>query len=211
RAMVGLQTDAARDRPGASEEEVVRYLEQAREFLAPAPPRLVAVGGLSGTGKSVLARALAPGLGAAPGAVLLASDLIRKPEGAAAGRLGAQAYTPQARGAVYDRMLDRATELLEAGRTVLLDATFLDPAQRAAAARVADAAGMPFDGLWLTAPRAVLEQRVAGRRGDASDADLAVLHRQLESDPDTPRDWSRLKAGEDPAQTLAAAQNALER
>ena len=52
--------------------------KSARRFIAPAPPVLVAVGGLSGTGKSVLARALAPELGAAPGAVLLRSDVERK-------------------------------------------------------------------------------------------------------------------------------------
>src|SRR4051812_46534347 len=54
------------------------YLDAAEAMLAPPPPRLVAVGGLQGTGKSRLALALAPALGAAPGALVLRSDEIRK-------------------------------------------------------------------------------------------------------------------------------------
>ncbi|HSA81548.1 MAG TPA: phosphotransferase, partial [Geminicoccaceae bacterium] len=56
----------------AREIEAARaYLGLAAGFLAPAPSRLVAIGGVSGTGKSTLARTLAPALGAAPGAVVL--------------------------------------------------------------------------------------------------------------------------------------------
>ncbi|MGR9912188.1 hypothetical protein ACUOGC_22945, partial [Escherichia coli] len=51
------------------------YVYRALEFLRPAAPRLVAVGGLSGTGKSVLSRALAAHVGRAPGAVVLRSDV----------------------------------------------------------------------------------------------------------------------------------------
>ena len=48
-----------------------RYLAAALKHLSPEPPVLVAVGGRSGSGKSTVARALAPALGAAPGAVML--------------------------------------------------------------------------------------------------------------------------------------------
>ena len=64
---------AERDR-----ERARAYLRAALGYLEPAPPRLVAVGGLSGTGKTTLAAALAPELGLAPGAVHLRSDLERK-------------------------------------------------------------------------------------------------------------------------------------
>ena len=53
---------------------------------------------------------------------------------------------------------------------------FVDPARRAAVSDAAAAAGVPFLGVWLDAPLAVLEARIAGRRGDASDATVAVLH-----------------------------------
>ena len=54
------------------------YFALACDLIAPPPPRLIAVGGLSGTGKSVLARALAPHVAPAPGAVLIRSDVERK-------------------------------------------------------------------------------------------------------------------------------------
>ena len=55
-----------------------RYFDRAGRFLAFVPPRLVAIGGLSGVGKSALGRALAPKIGRAPGALWLRSDLERK-------------------------------------------------------------------------------------------------------------------------------------
>ena len=54
--------------------EARRYLELAAQFLRPRSCRLIAIGGLSGTGKSTLAAALAPCLGAR----VLRSDVIRK-------------------------------------------------------------------------------------------------------------------------------------
>jgi uncharacterized protein len=58
--------------------EARAYLERALEYLNPPSARLVAIGGVSGAGKSTLARQLAPEIGAAPGAVILRSDLVRK-------------------------------------------------------------------------------------------------------------------------------------
>ena len=54
-------------RPRAKPEmaaEARSYLKLASQFLRPRSCRLVAIGGLSGTGKSTLATALAPSLGA---------------------------------------------------------------------------------------------------------------------------------------------------
>src|SRR5260370_4583076 len=47
------------------------YFDLSLRVVVPPPPTLVAIGGLSGTGKSVLARALAPGVMPQPGAVVL--------------------------------------------------------------------------------------------------------------------------------------------
>ena len=68
--------------------EADAYLDLALESLAPAPaPRLIALGGRSGTGKSTwlalvaglrAASAIAPTLGKRPGAIILRSDVIRK-------------------------------------------------------------------------------------------------------------------------------------
>ncbi|CAN7420130.1 AAA family ATPase [Phenylobacterium sp. LjRoot225] len=162
-----------------------RYLAAAMQHLSPDPPVLAAVGGRSGSGKSTVARELAPGLGAAPGAVILRSDEIRKRQAGLTPteRAGPAAYTPEADAAVFDEFFGLAETLLKSGRAVVLDATFLRPEMRARAQAVATAVGAPFHGLWLEAPAAVLEARVAGRTGDASDADVRVLRDQLARDP----------------------------
>ena len=181
------------------------YLDRAEAMLAPPPPRLVAVGGLQGTGKSRLARALAPALGAAPGALVLRSDEIRKRQAGLAPeqRLPAEAYTPAASEAVLAELGSLAAAALRVGHAVIADAAFLRPAERAAieAAR-GDA---PFQGLWLEAPLAVLRARVTARRGDASDADAAVLEAAAARDPG-PIAWIRLDASGDP---VPAARHSL--
>jgi hypothetical protein len=73
-------------------------------------------------------------------------------------------------------------EVAAAGHAVVADATFLDPADRAAVARAAGPTH--FLGVWLQAPLDVLEARVAGRSGDASDASVAVLRRAAASGRD---------------------------
>lgn len=166
-----IRAHVAARRGGA---EAGGLLRAALAYLGPLPPaRLVAVGGLQGTGKSRLARQLAPALGAAPGALILRSDETRKrragvpPET----RLPEAAYTPAENAAVFVDMLDLARTALAAGHAVLLDAVFQREAERAALADLHP----DFTGLWLTAPLDVLRARVANRRGDASDASPTVL------------------------------------
>ncbi len=71
RAAVLAKIDAIRFRDVAHattvKGEALRYFDIAGEFLAPAPPVLVAIGGLSGTGKTTLAARIAPTIGRAPG------------------------------------------------------------------------------------------------------------------------------------------------
>jgi len=168
------------------------YLAAALAHLSPAPARLVAVGGLSGTGKSTFARLIAPGLGGAPGALVLRTDEIRKqlagrPTGE---RLPAAAYAPERQAQVYEALFDMAARSLAAGRAVILDATFIQPRFRRRAEDVARQAGVGFEGLWLEAPPEILRARIEGRAGDASDATAATLEAQLAEDPG-PIAWTR--------------------
>lgn len=171
------------------------YLGLARNALDAVPPRLVAIGGRSGTGKSSVARALAPRLGAMPGAVLLRSDVIRKRlfGKAPTERLPEAAYAETVSAEVFERLAVRAETLLRAGRTVVADGVFADPAKRERIERAASAAGVSFCGFWLEAPEPVLEERVGGRRGDASDADIAVVRAQAAM-PTGRIDWQRIDA-----------------
>lgn len=180
------------------------FLHEAERSLAPAPPRLIAIGGLSGTGKSTLARALAPLAGAAPGALHLRSDTIRKRLAGVAptDRLPPQAYTPQATAQVYRTLLDDAAAALAAGRSVIADAVFSKPAERAA---IEQAAGdHPFLGLWLDLPLARRQQRIEKRVGDASDATPAVAAAQEAYDLGD-IGWPRLDADLGQAMVLAQA------
>ncbi|OYX04352.1 MAG: gluconate kinase [Caulobacter vibrioides] len=160
------------------------YLDAAIAHLTPPAPRLMAVGGYSGSGKTTVARDLAPALGAAPGAVVLRSDEFRKRLWGRAPleKLPPEAYAAGQSERVYGALLDAARECLTAGRAVILDAAFLRPEERDAAEALAREAGVAFEGLWLEAAPDVLRARVAARTGDASDADVAVLERQLAYD-----------------------------
>ncbi len=193
RAMVILQTDAARGSAGASAAEVEAYLDIAISALSPRPPVLIAVGGYSGTGKSRLAERLAPGLGALPGAVILSSDIERKAGLAKEIRLPARSYTEARRGAVYDAIMNRAEKILRAGHSAILDATFLDTDRRDQARDLARHLGVPFHGFWLEAPRSTLEARIRARRASASDADVEILRRQIEQSLGS-IEWPRLDA-----------------
>ena len=208
RAMVLLQTDRARGQSGKSEEAVTAYLELACAALQPEAPRLIAIGGYSGSGKSVLARALAPTLGALPGAALLSSDLERKAGLAAGTRLDPGAYAVDRREDVYRDLFARAATMLAAGHSVVLDATFVDPRLRAAAEDVAAGANLPFHGLWLEAPEHVLEARLQSRQGDASDADIDVLKSQLVAKRGEIA-WLHIDASGDPRSALAEATTTL--
>jgi predicted kinase len=171
------------------------YLAAALRHLQPEPPRLFAVGGMSGTGKTTLARAVAPQLGASPGAVVLRSDEIRKRLSGVAptDRLPPEAYTPGVSDRIHAALFAEATSLLAAGRSVILDATFLDPGPRHAAADLAARLGLPFAAVWLEGTPETLKTRLAGRSGDASDADIQTLEHQATRDTGAIT-WPRLRA-----------------
>ena len=168
------------------------YLAKALEHLEPKPISLIAIGGLSGTGKSTLARMTAPGVGGAPGAVVLRTDEVRKRlfGAGALTRLDKAAYEADATRRVYDQMRHEAAAILAAGRAVILDATFLDADERAKVEALAAQAGVRFEGVWLQSDPDVLRTRVAARTGDASDADIAVLEKQLASPAPAPSGWT---------------------
>lgn len=181
--------------------KAAHYRHLAADLLRPAPARLIAIGGLSGTGKSTLAKALAPRLPGPCGARVLRSDVIRKALAGAAPdeTLPVEAYGPEARADIYHRLAQRAAIGLEAGAGVIADATFQEADARA---EIEAAAGPhPFHGLWLEAPLETRLARVAARRADVSDAGPAVALAQQEPQALGPK-WRRCLA-EGPADALA--------
>jgi aminoglycoside phosphotransferase family enzyme/predicted kinase len=211
RAIVALQRcEGSFDASNPELADVHRYLDDADRYIKPPLPRLIAIGGLSGTGKSTLAAALAPLVGAAPGALHLRSDLERK---AAAGlepteRLPQTTYSPQAAAAVYAAIAVQAERALRAGHSVIVDAVYARQSEREAIGAVAHRVGVPFSGIWLEAPVATLQARVCARTGDASDATPEVVRAQTSYETGEIT-WHRLPADSDAPQVLAAARALL--
>jgi len=173
------------------------YVEAGIAHLSPGPPTLAAVGGLSGTGKSSFARAIAPTLGPPPGAVVLRTDEIRKRlmNVEPTFRLPQSAYAGDLYGRSYDALIENARAMLKAGRSVVLDATFIDAGLRGRAEQLARDCGVPFHGVWLEAPLTALRDRVVARTGDASDATVETLDDQL-ARLKVEADWTRVDTSE---------------
>ncbi len=200
---------------GTHELDAEFYFDEALKFLADSPPRLIVVGGLSGTGKSVLAQSLGPLIGRAPGAFVIRSDLERKK------MLGVQeeeklpdeAYSKPASHDVYERLFDRAGIALSQGHSVIIDAAFIEEGPRRDLARLAKEQRADSRFLWLTAPEETLLDRVAARKHDASDADVSVVEMQLNKHSsiakEPPVGWTAINAGNQKAETLRLARSVL--
>ncbi len=142
----------------------LRHLRRARQVL-------VLVGGLPGTGKSTLAT----GLAAETGWALLRSDQVRR-ELQLSGRddvpqpptsaPGTGRYAPAAIDAVYRELVHRARRDLDDGQAVILDASWIDTGQRAAAARAATETGSELVEFCCTCEDAVAMARINRRRRD---------------------------------------------
>ena len=160
-----------------------KYLESARRALAPQRPKLVLMCGLSGSGKTWLARRLAPALQA----VHLRSDIERKrlaaiaPLARSASAIARGLYAREVTAEVYARLAECATDALAGGYTTIVDATFAAAGDRARFRVLAAQLGLDLQIVYCHAPRRVLESRIRqrGRRADdPSEADLEVLHWQ---------------------------------
>lgn len=211
RAMVSAQR-AAQKKDGQVDRctEAKAFLHDALRFLTPAPARLIAVGGFSGTGKSTLAAELAAHVGPVPGAIHIRSDLERKILFGVSEteRLDETCYTPDASKRVYGAVCAKAASTLAAGHAVIADAVFSDDLQRRDIETVARQLGVPFTGLWLTASEDDLVARVDARCGDASDATADTVRSQLAKP--TPRSgWHEVDASGSPLETVISAQIVL--
>ncbi|MEZ4452562.1 MAG: AAA family ATPase [Nannocystaceae bacterium] len=142
-------------------------------------PSLLLVAGLPGAGKSTLARNLSQETGAR----VIRSDVVRKrlagidPEAAAGVRLSGAHYSAAWTEATYAACLEEARARLGDGEAVIVDANFRTDAQRRPFLALARELGVPARLLVAEVPEAVALARIAGREGDASDADAEVYRR----------------------------------
>lgn len=206
----GIRAKVAAYESDAKADEARRYFALAEGFMAQRRPVLLALGGLSGTGKTTLALALAPEIGAAPGAVVVRSDVERKrlygckpteplPE---------QAYSEAVTHTVYRTIAKKARAALAAGHSVIVDAVHAAAHERAATEEIASAVDAEFVGMWLDAPEDALVARVESREGDASDADARVVRAQLGYDVGE-MTWMRVDASGPADEVRERARQAL--
>jgi hypothetical protein len=190
--------------------EARAYLDLARHLLQAWAPSLVAIGGWSGSGKSTVAAALAPEIGAPPGARVLNSDRLRKAmhNVAPEAKLPPSAYRPEVSIEVYRAMRDEAAVVLSA-HSVVADAVFDREDERDAIAAVAAEARVPFVGLWLGVAQMTGEQRIRQRKGGPSDATVDVLRQQM-NQPLGTMTWQTVDAGKNVAATVEAARRIIE-
>lgn len=209
RASIRSIVAAARFEQSGSEEDAqtaTQLFKSAFEFLVPPAGQLIAIGGLSGTGKSVLAKHIGSFVLPAPGAVVLRSDVKRKQMSGvkATERLRPDSYTREMSAKVYAALFDAAAVALSAGHSVVLDAVFASDAERRAAEQVAARAEVSFSGIFLHLDVAERIRRVEGRKSDASDADRSVVLAQ-ESYAIGDTAWVKIDTSSDPEATLESA------
>lgn len=187
-----------------------RQFDLAVRFANPGEAVLIAVGGLSGTGKSHLARRLAPLVLPFPGAVVLRSDVKRKVLRGVSltTRLPPSAYTKEFNKEVYQSILADASAALEAGHSVILDAVFATRQERAAVDAIAANMRKRFFGIYLEADLATRIHRIETRVGDASDANRAVAIKQ-ESHALSDPAWTSVDSSDDSDTTLKAVRKVI--
>jgi aminoglycoside phosphotransferase family enzyme/predicted kinase len=173
-----LQSDAYRD--------FLKYLDLALRFSSPAKPFLAITCGVSGSGKSTVAKAVFE----ATGAIRLRSDVERKrlfnlaPESTSESAVDRGIYTAEASAATFARLYQLALLTLNAGFSCIVDATFLRRKQRKPYRRMARDLGVPFVILSCEAAPNTMAKRIEKRnrkQSDASEANVEVMQRQLKS------------------------------
>lgn len=185
----------------------------AEAALAPSAPRLVVIGGLSGTGKSTLARLLGTLLGRIQGARVLRSDVFRKRLAGLAPemRLPPTHYTRHSDEATYEALFESADDHIACGNSVILDAVFMSRSERDVAEAIALRRRVPFTGIWLEAPERDRIARVNARSADASDATPEVVREQSRLSVGELAGWHRMRVNRPIDLIIPAARGVIER
>lgn len=160
-SITAREPEVGSDQARAARDRAVRYFAWAARYAADSRPQaLLIAGGLSGSGKSHLAAALAMRIGA----VLVRTDAVRREIAPAPDDpMAAVAYGPEDRARVYARARERVRSHLQAGRTVILDATHIELRERDAARALAAECGAPAILVWVNAGDDVIRARLKAR------------------------------------------------
>ena len=195
RAMVRCMAHLLRDGDTAVKRARV-YLQTALRLAEGFEPSLTITHGVSGSGKTTQARRFA----AQHGAIVVRSDVQRQHL-----ELAGQ-YDATSRSRVYEDLQWIAADALDDGWPVLVDATFLDRERRDHFRQVAKERDVVFAILDCEIDPDVAATRVLARQrggGDASEAGVKVLERQLQFREPLDADEQEEIIGEEPRVTAA--------
>lgn len=188
RALVRAKIDAirahqagiSRKEQAEAEKEFSEYLNLALHYIRVAKPQLIITRGMSASGKSTLSQALVEQLDA----VRIRSDVERKrlfgllPEEDGQAGVGKGIYTAEATEMTYRKLEGLAAQILDAGYSVIVDAVFLNHAERDQFTKLAESRQVPFSILECHADAEILRQRIVQRKKGVSDADLEIFAMQ---------------------------------
>jgi aminoglycoside phosphotransferase family enzyme/predicted kinase len=152
------------------------YYRLAWEYTKTSQGRLILMSGLSGSGKSTVARQLAKRINA----VQIRSDAVRKHLAgiSISDRASDELYTPQMNQKTYDRLLELGKMLVSQGFSVILDAKYDRQNLREPVITYAQSHHIPLQILYCTATIEVLRDRISQRTNDISDATVDLLVQQ---------------------------------
>ena len=156
-----------------------KYYNLAWQYSQPQPGKIILMSGLSGSGKTTVAKKIAPLIKA----ILIRSDAVRKHLAGISleSRGGEEIYTAAMSNKTYQRLLELGIKLAKQGFTVILDAKYDRLQWRLSAADAAKTENIPLEIYYCTAPLEVLRERIEQRQGDISDATSELLTQQLAS------------------------------
>jgi len=187
RAKVNVLRLGQRDISGQKKRAVMAdyqsYQQLARSYTEKSRPRLIIMRGLSASGKSTLSQQIVDSLGY----IRIRSDVERKrlfhlpmdKNHTAGSVINEGLYSREASIRTYKRLLFLCTQIIAAGYSVVVDAAFLQSAQRRPFEQFARTANVPCRLVETQAPVEVLKQRIMARKNDVSDAGMEVLEYQL--------------------------------
>ena len=161
--------------------EFESYLKLTSSYTEVTVPKLIIMRGLSASGKSTVSQKVLDSLGA----IRIRSDIERKrlfdptTNEQASTVINAGIYTEEASQQTYSILAKLSTGIIDAGFSVIVDATFLKYEQREVFQKIARCKKVPYIILEVTASIEALRQRIVVRKNDVSDADTAVLEHQL--------------------------------
>ena len=194
-ALLGVAFGGSEEQIAAARAQYARYVDLAESYTQTLKPQLIITHGYSASGKSRAAMILAESLGL----IRIRADIERQrlfsqPEHRAS-ELNSGRYSPEATLQTYQRLLELAQAVLESGRGVVLDATYLKIQQRQAAWQLAQNQGISFHILHMECNDQILRQRLLTRAqqgDDVSEATLDVLKAQKEHAEELSTDEMRL-------------------